>query len=182
VLFRSLKTTDTPGGSMASLKKITIPRYLDRNGKQVPKGTKGARKVKEESSKYYGIWKEGGKNKKVALSTDKDVSRAMLTDLLRARARGEAGLTDPYKDNLDRPVTEHVNDYLAVLESTTRSVDYHREARRILTTFVDTAKVKTLRDITADTVSTYLARMKTGPTTKNYHRRLIVMLMNWCEG
>lgn len=166
---------------MANMQKITYTYWTDRNGKRVKAGTKGAKKVTEESAKWYAVWREGGRHVKRPLSTDKESSQAMMADLLRAKARGEAGLVDPYKEHLDRAVTDHIEDYLAVVTSNSRSVEYHREMRRILTHFVDNSGVRVLREVTADKVSSYLAKMKTGPTTKNYHRRLIVQFMGHME-
>jgi hypothetical protein len=42
------------GRMMASLLKPWITRYLDAEGKQVKKGTPGARKVKKRTAKWYG--------------------------------------------------------------------------------------------------------------------------------
>src|SRR5437763_1340491 len=39
---------------MARVFKKSITRYLDAGGRQVPKGTPGARKVREKSAKWYG--------------------------------------------------------------------------------------------------------------------------------
>jgi hypothetical protein len=39
---------------MAHLVRPWIYRYLDKHGKRVPKGTKGARRVKERARKWYG--------------------------------------------------------------------------------------------------------------------------------
>ena len=51
------------------------------NGKRVPKGTKGARKVTKQSSKYYACWREGKKQVRVPLATDYEASQVMLADL-----------------------------------------------------------------------------------------------------
>jgi hypothetical protein len=166
---------------VASILKISYVHYVDRSGKRVPKGTKGARKVTTESSKYYACWREGKKQVRVPLATDYEVSQVILADLIRQRERGEARMIDPYKEHLDRPLLEHVNDYLAVVRSTTRSESHHKETGRILNLFVKNAGCARLRDVTADRVTSYLSQLTSGPTTRNMHRRILVMFMNHME-
>lgn len=166
---------------MASLQKINITRYVDRAGNRVAKGTKGAKKVKEESSKWYCCYRIGRKQVRIPLATDKEASQVMMADHLRQRERGQAGMVDPYKVHLDRSIVEHVADYLAVVKATTRSVQYQKDVARILGLFIDGSGAKTLREVTPDRVSRYLASLKTGATARNYVRRVVVMLLNWCE-
>lgn len=166
---------------MASLQKVKITRYLDRDGKQVPKGTPGAVRVQTESEKWYGCFREGKRLVRVPLAIDKDVAQVMLGELIKQRARGEAGMVNPYKEHLDAALADHVADYVAEVTATTRSEQYHRELSRVLNLFVRDGKCPRLRDVNPDRVSRYLNRMTAGPTTRNHHRRGIVMLMNWLE-
>ena len=53
---------------MASLQKITYSYWVDAEGKRVKKGTPGATKRNEESSKWYGVWYEGKKQVRVPLA------------------------------------------------------------------------------------------------------------------
>lgn len=81
--------------------------YLDRGGNRVPKGTKGAKKVKEKSAKWYGAGLPGYGTKRVPLATDKEAARRMLEDLVRAAERGAAGLRD--RDSGRKSLAEHLN-------------------------------------------------------------------------
>lgn len=162
---------------MASLQKITIIRYIDRNGNRVAKGTPGARKMKEESAKYYACWREGGKHVRVPLATDKAVSQVMLADLLKSRERGESGLADPRKEHLDAPLADHVADYLAAL---TASEAHYKEVARVLRLFIRDGKCARLRDVSPDRVSAYLGGIM-ATASRNRHRRLILTMLNWCE-
>jgi hypothetical protein len=101
--------------------------YVDGNGVRVAKGTHGAVKQQIESEKWYGCWKEGGRKVMVPLATDKQASQAMLTDIIRHRERGEAGLVNPYKPHLDRAVAEHMEEYLAALRQEGRTAFYLHE-------------------------------------------------------
>lgn len=80
-----------------------------------PKGTPGAIKQQIESEKWYGCWKDGGNKVMVPLATDKQASQAMLTDIIRHRERGEAGLVNPYKPHLDRAVAASPCGYVGFL-------------------------------------------------------------------
>ncbi len=39
----------------ASIHKVRLTRYVDTQGNRVPKGTKGARTIKEKSSKWHSM-------------------------------------------------------------------------------------------------------------------------------
>jgi hypothetical protein len=100
------------GCGMPSLQKITYVYWVDAEGRRVKTRTTGARKVVEESKKWYACWKEGTRQKRVPLCTDKSSAQAMLADLLRTKDRTRARLIDPYQPHLDRPVAHHVEEYL----------------------------------------------------------------------
>ena len=87
---------------MASLQKITFIFWHDAEGKRVPAGTPGAKKHVEESSKWYACWREGKRQRRVPLCTDKEAAQAMMTDLMRTKDRAKAGLIDPRHVHEDR--------------------------------------------------------------------------------
>ena len=74
----------------------------------MPKGTPGAKKVKERSTVWYGQYKVNGKWKRVPLYTDKQASDVRLAELVKAEERGEVGLVNPHKESLERDIDEHV--------------------------------------------------------------------------
>lgn len=80
---------------MPSLVRQQKTYFVDPAGKRVPKGTPGARKVKEKSRLWYGQGVPGQPPKKrVPLAADKTVARRMLDDLVRGAERGAAGMPD----------------------------------------------------------------------------------------
>lgn len=147
---------------MAWLQRKLTTVYVDGNGTRVPKGTLGATKQQIESEKWYGCWKDGGNKVMIPLATDKQASQAMLTDIIRHRERGEAGLVNPYKPHLERAVTEHMEEYLAALRLEGRTPFYMHEKERILKLIFRTAGIKKLGDLTADRLDRYLAGMTKG--------------------
>lgn len=56
---------------MPSLQKITYVFWHDADGRRVPKSTAGAKRHVEESTKWYACWREGKKQMRVPLCTDK---------------------------------------------------------------------------------------------------------------
>jgi len=78
---------------VASLVRQKKTYFVDAAGKRVPKGTPKAKKVTEESAKWYGQGVPGWpKAKRVPLATDKRVAQKMLTELVTNAERGVVGL------------------------------------------------------------------------------------------
>ncbi|HXD87587.1 MAG TPA: hypothetical protein VN641_13910, partial [Urbifossiella sp.] len=92
---------------MAHLVKVRIVRWVNAEGVRVPKGTKGARKLKERSSKFYGVGIPGYPPKKrFPLATDREAAKRMLAELVRRAERGQALVPD--RDAARLPLAEHV--------------------------------------------------------------------------
>lgn len=147
---------------MAWLQRKITTVHVDGKGTRVSKKIPGAIKQQIESEKWYGCWKEGNKKVMVPLATDKQASQVMLTDIIRHRERGEAGLVNPYKPHLDRAVSEHMEEYLAMLRQEARTPFYMQEKERILKLIFRTAGIKKLGDLTADRLDRYIAGMTIG--------------------
>ena len=80
---------------MAKVFKKSITRYLDHAGRQVKKGTPGARKSREKSAKWYG--RVPGDPRDVPLSTNKSAAQIMLNELVRKAELAKAGIHDPFE-------------------------------------------------------------------------------------
>lgn len=176
---------------MAWLQRKLTTVYVDGKGTRVPKGTPGASKQQIESEKWYGCWKEGKRKVMVPLATDKQASQAMLTDIIRHRERGEAGLVNPYKPHLERAVEEHMTEYLAALTEEGRTAFYMHEKERILKLIFTNTGIKKLGDLTTDRIDRYLAQMTKGTgkvrgkpvaaSTKLVHRTAAHAFANWLK-
>ena len=127
---------------MASLVKIWITRYVDKEGRRVPKGTPGAKKVKERSTVWYGQYKEAGKWKREPLFTDKPASNVRLAELVKAEERGEAGLVNPHKEAMQRDIDGHVEDYLTHLRTEGANPKHLSERERLVRTVLPVATFK----------------------------------------
>jgi integrase len=166
---------------MASLQKIAFIRWVGADGMRVKPDTLGAKKVKEKSAKWYACWKEGKKQIRVPLCTDKAAAQAMLTDLMRTKDRIASKLIDPYQPHLDRQVAEHMEEYLASIVSSGKVKDgpYFVQKRRILGVIFRNAEIKTPRDITAEAIDGYLTAMRCASATKRIHLTAINAFIDW---
>ncbi len=92
---------------MAHLVRQTKTYFVDVSGTRVPKGTPGAKKVREKLSKWYGQGVPGYPPKKrIPLATDKASAQRMLDEMVRRAERGHAGLPD--RDAGRLPLADHL--------------------------------------------------------------------------
>src|SRR5688572_24265606 len=129
---------------MANLQKIAYVYWLDENGKRVKAGTPGARKHTEESTKYYAVWREGKRHRKVPLCADKEAAQALMTDLMRTKDRVKARLVDPRQHHYDRPLAAHLDEFLPVMRSKGKSEKNKDRKESILRAFC--GNLRTLPD------------------------------------
>jgi integrase len=183
---------------MASLFKPWIVRYLDAEGRQVKKGTKGAKKVRERASKWYGQFDQDGRRTRVPLCSDKAAARQQLAKLEREAARGSAGLTDPFAEHRKAPIAAHVAGYEARLKLKEVSAQTLKEDMRRLRIVIRDCGFRSLDDITPEKVERFLvtlaeqgagnaAARKTlgdrgaGAATRNTYLKSIKAFCRWCE-
>ncbi len=176
---------------MAWLQKKQTTVYVSSDGSRVAKDTPGAVKQRIGSLKWYGCWKEGNRKVMVPLATDKQASQAMLTAIIRRRERGEAGLVNPFKKHLDRPIKEHMDEYVASLREEGKTSFFIGEKERILKIIFQTTGMKRLCDLTAERLDKYLTDMvksrgrdsglAVAPSTKIIHRSAAVSFANWLK-
>src|ERR1700722_10913976 len=98
---------------MPSLEKLTYTEgWLNDRG--VPAGTPGAEKRTRESSKWYARWRDGKREHKVPVATDKSAVQAMMADLMRTKDRVKARLIAPRQHHNDRPLREPLDEFIPV--------------------------------------------------------------------
>jgi hypothetical protein len=162
--------------------KQCVTRYLDGHGRRVKAGTPGARKVIEESTKWYGRVQDPatGKWRFVPLSKDKQSARKKLVDLETRLARGEAGLVDPYQDTKEGKVQDLLDDYVdGYLTQKGRSEKYRGQTRREVNAVVAGCGAERLADLTVARVDRFLAGLTCSARSKNGYRRSVIGLFNY---
>ena len=85
---------------MAGTYRPTIIRYLNAQGKRVPKGTPGAKRVREKSKTYWGrVADANGKVRPVSLCDDEAGAEEMLAAMKQRAKRIARGDVDPFEDH-----------------------------------------------------------------------------------
>ena len=148
---------------MASLKRKTIIRYLDKDGNRVAKGTPGARKVKEKSSKWYGSYTDAnGLPQCEPLSANKTAAQQMLADLVKRAELGRSGIVDPFEEHASKALTQHVDDFEQYLKSKGNGVEHVRTTSDRVRAAVAGCGWKRIADIRPSSLATWLAERRKG--------------------
>lgn len=144
--------------NMAGTYRPTIIRYLNAQGRQVPKGTPGARRVREKSKTFGGrVPDANGNVRGVALCSDAEAAESMLAAMKERAKRIKRGDIDPFEVHRERPLTEHVEDFRSFLESKGGTSAHVALTVQRLSAVVDGCKFKKLSDLNAGRVAGWLA-------------------------
>jgi integrase len=166
---------------MASLVKPFVVYWADKQGSKVPKGTPGAKRVKERATKWYGQYKDPqtGKWKRTPLFTDKEASRQELAKLVKALERGQTDLTDPHALTKTLPALDAMRSYLEELKQKGRSERYIYQQRVKLERLFRDTGIDTLAQLTPDLLDGYLNGLLGSARTKNTYRQVCIGMVNF---
>ena len=119
---------------MSSLVRPTIVYYQDADGRRVPKETPNAKKIKKKTKNWYGQYKDlqTGKFKRIPLYTDKEASRARLTKIVAAVARGEEDMIDAYAKTRSQNIQKAKQAWLDDLRQKGRDERYIYQQNRLV--------------------------------------------------
>jgi|SRR5579883_2619234 len=162
---------------MANLQKITYVSWHDASGKRVKPGTPGATKRVTESEKWYAYWREGKRQFKVPLCTDKTAAQAMMADLLRTKDREKAGLVDRRQKHNDRPIAEHIDEFLPVMREGGKSAKDKDRKETILRAFIK--NLKSLTELNHEAVTRYLSGVGGSAGNRKKHLSAISVWVKW---
>ena len=161
-------------------------RYVGPDGRQVAKGTLGARKLKERAAKWYGQYVDAdGRRRRLPLCTDKAAAKQMLAALEREVQRGNAGLNDPYARHRKAPIATHVADYEVHLRNKNVSAKGLSETLRRLNAVIGECRFGVLGDLRPEAVERFLVALAdrgTGASTRNSYLKSIKAFARWCLG
>jgi integrase len=169
---------------VATLLKPWIVRYLNPDGRQVAKGSPGARKVKERAAKWYGQYIDlDGRRRRVPLCTDKVAARQMLANLERDVQLGQAGMVDRYAKHRRSSIDSHVSDYETHLRNKGLSPKGMYEELRKLRAVLGGCEVRTLADLRPEAVERFLGTLadrKVSASTRNHYLSTMKTFSRWC--
>jgi hypothetical protein len=141
---------------MATIYRPTTIRYLDKNGRQVPKGTLGAKRKRVRSKTWRAKYGDvDGAEKTVSLGTeDRQEAQERLADLtLKLKQRQ----SDPYAEHQDMALSEHLDGYRKHLESKNSSDKHIAKSATYLRRIIVDCGFKLLPDFDANTVARIFA-------------------------
>ncbi len=142
---------------MANVRKKTITRYLDADGRQVPKGTPGARQIKEKSAKWYG-WVDG---KLVPLCANKAAAQMLLNKMVMDSTTAAAlGVKPVTLEHRKRPLAEHLVDWEASLRASGATEKHVRQTVACARRVVSGCGFVSLSDLSASRVQLYIAELR----------------------
>jgi integrase len=139
-------------------RRISILRYVDASGKQVPKGTPGAKQIREQSSTYYVKFK--GKRWPLE-TTDLQQAWANFRALQKRLRDEELGIHTPAQDQAALPLARHLADFLDHLKAKGTGDFQVYTYRHHVTVLADLAGWKRVTDITRDKALHALNRLMT---------------------
>jgi integrase len=131
---------------------------------------------------WYGRRKVDGHWKWFKLFTDKRASQQRWAEIIRDQELHEAGVITPQMDSIQKPLSEHVAEYL---EESKRTVtdEHYRIVRYMLRNFIDLAGWKSLADVNPQSASRVLSALQTKGKTVAYTNQYLTRVkafLNWC--
>src|SRR5262249_5171725 len=147
---------------MPKVFKKSIVHYLDADGRQVPKGTPGARRVKEKSAKWYG--RVPGNTKPVPLSPNKVVAQQMLAALVNKDSLEKVHGPDPFAPHRARPLSEHVEDYERVMLAKGDCAEHADKTIARVRAILSGCRFAFIPDLSASAVAEFLHGLRRDPS------------------
>ena len=146
---------------MAHLFKPTIVRYRLPDGKVVPKGTPGARKVRERTDKWYGNYRDADDAwKRVPLCADKEAAKTMLRELHRKAQREAAGDVDHFAEHRKRQLAAHLDDYTQFLSDKGNVEEHVSRTTAQIKAILDGCGFKRMADLNPSRLVEFLADLR----------------------
>lgn len=164
------------------LAKVRIIRYCIGR-RSVRKGTPGAKRRVEQSRKWYAFWWQGKQKRKMPLSANRREAEQRMKELERNLWRLKVGLADEFAEHRQRPIGEHVADFVADLNGKSRSVKHVKTMKRMLEQICRECVIGTLDDLTTGKIDTFLLALASegkSARTRNSYRQAIVGFSEWC--
>ncbi len=165
-------------------KKQTVRYSL--NGKTVPKGTHGARKVKILSKRYYGTLNmANGKRRQQPLCEERKSSEILLRRLQAEEDRGHAVGEDSYAAASKKPISNHIDDYREHLISKGNTQKYVSLAVGRVNRILASVNARKISDLEPSSITSRLLVMRTAKKgaisveTSNHYVRAIKSFSRW---
>ena len=140
-------------------------------------------KVRTTAKKWWGRFRDAdGTEKRVPLAVDKNAAQAMLNELVKKAERKAAGLTDPFEESHKKPLSQHVNDFVAYLRNKGSTKDYVNSTEQRVKAIVKECKFVRMDQISASRVQAFLSDLRAkgrSVGSSNHYLRAIKMFSRW---
>jgi integrase len=176
-------------------KRHQVVRYHDVQGRRCRKDTPGARKTVEETDTYYCrlVNPRTGERERISLeTTDIQVAWEKLRRLQERRLQEELGIRDRFTDAAERPLIEHVEEWIASVRAAGVSPQQVQTLQMRVLALAERAGWKRLTDIDHDSAGRVLAsvrdsvpgrrRVKGSIRTRNHYLKMLRQFVRWAAG
>ena len=172
--------------------------WFDRRGRrkydEVTTGRQGQTKIIRRSPTYFARYRDADGIERIESTgcRDEQAARQVLANIVRRTEHLKAGIITPEQDrqanHADRPIRQHVTDYLEHLKAKTVrgrkiSTKHRKNVERHLNKILADCGFKFLGDITRSVMEKWMNHRETGSVgarTRNLYRSAIVSFCNWC--
>ena len=166
---------------MASIYRPTSIRYLDADGKQVPKGTPGAIRKRVRSKTWRARYTDASGNDKTAsLKTqDRQEAQERLAELLQRVKQHQA---DPFAEHREKPLSEHLADFSAYLAAKDNTDRYIRLTVNRVTQATHACRFRSVTELDSGRAAGWLRdqrRDAMSPATSNHYVTALKTFGNW---
>jgi len=160
----------------------TEGRWLEvqKRIKVIRRGKRVVRRV--ELQCWYGRLKVNGHWKWFKLFTDRRASQQRWNEIIRDHELHESGVITPQMDSAQKPLSQHVAEYLEEIKRTVTD-EHYRIVRYMLRHFIDLANWKSLADVNPQAASRVLSALQTQGKTVAYTNQYLTRVkafLNWC--
>ena len=143
---------------MATLYRPWRVLYKLPNGKRCKKGDPGAKKKRERSDKWYGLYLDASDVwKRSPLAADKSAAQAMLNELVNKADRQRAGRIDVFEPHLQTPLADHRRDYERALHAKGGTSEHVALTIARIDAVLEGCRFKRLTELSASAVAAFLA-------------------------
>ena len=130
-------------------------------------------------------WVQANVNRKLirkSLGTrDKRVAEMRALQMIEKEERKAVGLASPFEEHADRPLKEHIDEFLAFLKSRGVSKEHHRDRAHSLSGYLEMTKANTLPQIDLVEAQHWLAELAERLSARTVNKRLASLRQfgNW---
>ena len=174
------------------------PEIVDRDGRPHVRVTSGGKAafykltkdgtgyLKPAKKWYAEIKGSDGVTRRVPLSANKDAARMLLAERLLRVERERAGLVDRSATHRTRPLTGHLDDWLAVLAARGRAADYIALKKARVVAILAGCGFRLPADLSAEKLELFLEALRAGPKrlsvqTTNDYLQAVVQFVRWMQ-